>query len=108
VSRSTGPNEGIGAGPRPPGTPEATTFRKERVAAKELGGRGELAGEFLTEDPAARGEVTVQKGGAVEQAVRELSEEVEKEPLPVEQREQIRRFHELILGEGDTGVRAEK
>jgi hypothetical protein len=84
------------------GSPEATTFKKERIGARELDPRGQLAGQFLTEDPAALGDVTVKKGGSLEQAVRDLSEEVEKEPIPVEQRQQIQRFHALILGEETT------
>ncbi|HVR73484.1 MAG TPA: hypothetical protein VMT52_04095 [Planctomycetota bacterium] len=51
--------------------------------------------------PALAGEATVEKGGRVEAAVRQLSEEVEKEPLPIEHREQIQRFHDLLLGGGE-------
>lgn len=58
---------------------------------------------FTVDGPSLTGEARIEKGAALEHAVRQLSEEVEKEPLPVEHREQIQRFHELILGGGGAG-----
>ena len=109
ASLSTGPNQGIGAGPRPGGTPEENTVKRDQIRARGLDPRGQLVGSFLTEGPSATGEVTLQKGGALETAVREQAQEVEKEPLPAEQREQLQRFHELLLGgEGEESALGER
>lgn len=97
---TTGPNSGQATGQRDGGTPEETTFQRERVPTRDLGPRGQIVGSLTVDGPSAAGEPTIQKGGAVEQAVRQLSEEVEKEPLPVEYRDQIQRFHSLLLGGG--------
>ncbi len=99
----TGPNSGIGAGERDRGTPEDATFKKERIAAKGLDPRGVAVGSFTIDGPSLTGEAKVSKGVTVQDAVRQLSEEVEKEPLPIENREQIQRFHELLLGGGTAG-----
>jgi hypothetical protein len=108
-SLSTGPNQGIGAGPRPGGTPEKTAFKREQIRTRGLDPRGQLVGSFLTEGPSATGEVTLQKGGALEKAVREQAQQVEQEPLPAEQREQLQRFHELLLGgEGEKSALGER
>jgi len=98
---TTGPNSGQATGQRDGGTPEETTFQRERVPARELGPRGQVVGSLTVDGPSAVGQPTIQKGGAVEQAGRQLSEQVEKEPLPVEYRDQIQRFHSLLLGGGD-------
>lgn len=98
---TTGPSSGQATGQRDGGTPEDTTFQRERVPAKGLDPRGQAVGSFTVDGPSLTGEPTIQKGGAVEQAVRQLSEQVEKEPLPVEYRDQIQRFHSLLLGGGE-------
>jgi hypothetical protein len=97
-SLSTGPTGGIGAGQRDRGTPEPGTFQRDKISAKELSPSGQTVGSFVVEGPSDPGEATLQKGGAIEKAVRDLSQQVDREPLPVEKREQIERFHELLLG----------
>lgn len=69
------------------------------MRAKNLDPQGGTIGSFPTDGPAPRGDVTVEKGADLKQAMQLLAEEVEKEPLPVEYKEQIRRFHGLLLGE---------
>lgn len=98
-SSSTGPQAGQGAGQGPAAREEATTSRREHISPSGLDPRSQIVGSFLTEGPSEKGEVTIQKGGALEKAVRELSQEVEREPLPIEQREQVERFYQSILGE---------
>lgn len=95
---STGANPGRGSGARPPGTPQDTTFQRDAIPPIGLDPRGQAVGSFLTEGPAAAGDVTIKKGGALEKAVRELSQEVEREPLPVDKREEVQRFYERLLG----------
>ena len=97
-SGTTGPQPGLGSGQRPPGVPEPTTFQRDKISASGLDPRGTVVGSFLTDGPSATGEPSIRAGGALESRVRELSEEVQKEPLPVENRDQIQRFHELLLG----------
>jgi len=102
-SRSTGPNAGQGQGERDRGTPEETTFKKEKLNAKALDPRGVPVGSFTVDGPSLTGEARIQKGVALEEAVRQLAEEVEKEPLPAEHRDQVERFQNLLLqgGQGD-------
>ena len=57
---------------------------------------------FTVDGPSLTGEATIEKGAVVEEAARQHAREVETEPLPVEVREQVRRFNELLLG-GDGG-----
>jgi hypothetical protein len=99
-SRSTGPNQGLGQGTRDGGSPEATSFQRDHLRAKSLGARGVAVGTLSAEGPSLIGEPRIEKSAAVDAAVRELSEEVEKEPLPVEHRESIQKFHDLILNGG--------
>ena len=40
----------------------------------------------------------MRKAPALLDAVQQLSEEVEKEPLPAEHREHIQKFHDLLTG----------
>ena len=94
----TGPNPGQGSGERDRGRQEETTFKRERVPAKGLDPRGVSVGSLAADGPSITGEARVEKSQAIEDAVRQLSQEVETEPLPVEHREQIQRFHNLILG----------
>ena len=74
------------------------TFQKDKISAKELSPGGQAVGSLMVEGPSDPGEATIPKGGAIEKAVQEMSEQVDREPLPVEKREQIERFHELLLG----------
>jgi len=97
-SMSTGPNEGQGMGPRDGGTPEKTGSRPDRLPSSGLSPSPQVVGSFVTDGPSAKGEATIQKGGAVEQTARQLSQEVEREPLPVEERAQVQRFYDMLLG----------
>jgi len=65
---------------------------------------GILVGSFTVEGVTETGEATIEKGGGLERAVRDLSEQVDREPLPVEQKEQVLRFQELLLGGGAAGT----
>jgi hypothetical protein len=56
---------------------------------------------FTVDGPSITGEARVEKGAALEKVVQQLAEEVEKEPLPVEHREQIQRYHDLLRGTGE-------
>ena len=60
--------------------------------------QGEVIGVLPHEGPVDPGEVGRAAGGAVRGAVQQLAEEVSKEPIPQEHREQIKIFHEMILG----------
>lgn len=99
----TGPNAGQGQGERDPGTPEDVTFKKEKINARGLDPRGVPVGTFTIDGPALTGEARIQTGVVLEETVRQLAEEVEKEPLPAEHREQVERFQHLLLkgGKGD-------
>jgi hypothetical protein len=95
---SSGPSGGQATGQRDPGTPEDVTFKRDHVRTNSLDPRGQPVGSMTADGPSPRGEATIRKGADLDRAVQELSEEVEKEPLPVEHRRQIQKFHELLLG----------
>ena len=82
------------------GGEQAVRFRGESLGGT-IGEEGETAGALILRGFGGRGDAKIEKGGAVEKAVRDLSHGVETEPLPVEHRERIRRFYQLLLeGEG--------
>jgi hypothetical protein len=85
-------------GQGPGSRPTDTTFRRDQIPATGLLPEGQVVGTFTVDGPSDAGEATIEKGGAIEKAVRDLSQKVETEPLPVESREQVRRFQEYILG----------
>jgi hypothetical protein len=58
---------------------------------------------LTAEGPSLTGEVKVKKSNELEQAVRELSKEIKKEPLPPEYREQAERFQESLIGGDEDG-----
>jgi hypothetical protein len=96
----TGPAEGQATGQRDPGTPEDVTFRREKVPSRGLAPSGRPVGVLTVPGESLPGEVTIEKSAEVREAARALSEEVEKEPLPIEHREQVRRFYDLLLEGG--------
>lgn len=73
------------------------------MRARGLDARGVAVGSLTAEGPSLTGEARIAKGGAVREAVQKLSEEVEKEPLPLEHREQVERFQQLLLEGSDAG-----
>ena len=94
----SGPQGGQATGQRPGGTPEDVNFNRERIQPKGMDPRGGIVGSFVADGPAPEGEARVRQAPALLDAVQQLSEEVEKEPLPVEHREHIQKFHELLTG----------
>ncbi len=95
----TGPQGGRATGQRDRGVDEPTTSRRDKISSRRLG-PGSMVGVFTTDGPSLTGEVNIEKSREVVEAVHELSREIEKEPLPPEYREQVERFHELLM-EGD-------
>ena len=59
--------------------------------------RGRTVGSFVGDGPSPTGEAKIEVGAPLEQAVQELSQQVEKEPLPIEHRGTIERYHDLLL-----------
>lgn len=59
--------------------------------------RGRVVGTFHADGPSPTGEAKIEVGAPIEQAVQELSQQVEKEPLPIEHRGTIERYHDLLL-----------
>lgn len=87
-------------GARPGGTPEATKSKREKLDAGSGLHAGPSIGALPVEGDAEVGEVSLPVGGAARGAVQHMAEEMKNEPLPVEHREQIRRFHEIVLEAG--------
>ena len=95
---------GKGAGEGPGARPGAVGFRRDHIPASGILPEGQVVGSFTVEGVTETGEATIEKGGGLERAVRDLSEQVDREPLPVEQKEQVLRFQELLLGGGGAGT----
>lgn len=105
VGSRSGPQGGRAFGEGPSGTPEPVTFEPEKLKSRKP--HPGLPVSVLTVDGEAQtGEATIKKSGEVVETIRELSKQVEKEPLPPEYREQAEHFHSLVM-EGDEGT-AEK
>ncbi len=58
-----------------------------------------VIGKIDIKGPSKRGEATFQLTAPVEQAIQALTEEVEKEPLPIEHRRHLQRYYGVLLGE---------
>ena len=92
--------------------PEDVTYKKDRVRPTAgMSPRGQSVGSFIADGPSPQGEATIAVGAPLEQAVQELSQEVEKEPLPIEHRRKIERFYDYLLGgespQADSGEKSE-
>lgn len=88
---------GRASGARPPGTPEENTFKRERHRPKELSRGGRAVGRLFSDDPSPTGEAAISLSSEFGKALQERAEEVDREPLPVEHKEHVERFHELLL-----------
>ena len=58
-----------------------------------------VIGKIDIKGPSQRGEATFELAEPVGQAIQELTEEVEKEPLPIEHREHLQRYYSALRGE---------
>ncbi len=58
-----------------------------------------MIGKIDIKGPSKRGEATFELSAPVEQAIQELTEEVEKEPLPIEHRRHLQRYYGVLRGE---------
>ncbi len=61
--------------------------------------RGMVIGKIDIKGPSKRGEATFELSAPVDQAIQELTEEVEKEPLPIEHRRHLQRYYGVLRGE---------
>jgi len=111
-SRSTGPNQGLGAGPGKQGTPENTQFQKDALHPKELNA-GDIAGTLPAEEEAPKGDATVPVRAGSEAALQRMAEKVETDLLPAEYRERVIQYMESLrrpagAGQESEGTGAEK
>jgi len=95
--RSTGPQEGLGAGQGNPGEEEGTKFQPDRLRARELN-PGDIVGTLPSGEEAPRGETSLPVRQATAEAMQRMAERVANEPLPAEYREQVLRYMELLKG----------
>ena len=58
-----------------------------------------MIGKIDIKGPSKRGEATFELSAPVDQAIQELTEEVEKEPLPIEHRRHLQRYYGVLRGE---------
>lgn len=62
-----------------------------------------VIGKLDIKGPSQRGEATFEASSPVGQAIQELTEEVEKEPLPIEHRRHLQRYYAILRGEVPVG-----
>lgn len=60
--------------------------------------RGMVIGKIDIKGPSKRGEATFELSAPFDQAIQELAEEVEKEPLPIEHRRHLQRYYGVLRG----------
>ncbi|MBN1442103.1 MAG: hypothetical protein JXA90_05300 [Planctomycetes bacterium] len=96
----TGPAGGQASGVRPQGSPEPVSFEGSRIRASGLE-PGDVVGQFTEAGDSPEGTARISKSDGVARAVRALSDEIEKEPLPKEYEKQVRDYLELILEGGE-------
>lgn len=99
MGSQSGPNPGRANGSGSSFTEEQTTFKRDKINATTLNPRGRMIGKLDIKGPSKRGEATFQVSTEVRQAVQELTEEVEKEPLPIEHRRHLQRYLGILGGE---------
>ncbi len=95
----SGPQQGQANSTGSSFSPGDVTYKKEKIGAKKLSPRGMVIGKLDVKGPSKRGEATFELSPSVRQAVQELTEEVEKEPLPIEHRRHLRRFFGVLQGD---------
>lgn len=104
-SQSTGPNQGIGAGARDPGTPEDVQFQKTQIHPNELDATGKIVGTLPFEGDAPTGEALLEIQKIVK-ASQARAEKVEREAIPFEQKRLVRRYLQSLhtpAGDGSPG-----
>ena len=100
MGNRSGPNGGQAYGYGSSFKDENTTTKRDKINASGLDPRGMIVGKLDVEGEQKRGDVTIDKEFTVGAAIQELTEEVEKEPLPVEHKEHVRKYYNLLRGEG--------
>lgn len=85
---------GIGQGPRPEGNPGDIGF--ERTKLKGPLGEGEFIGSFFVRGVPPKGPAEVKYVEILRQYEQENTQALEKEPIPVGQREQVRKYFESL------------
>ena len=92
---STGPNEGIGAGPGNPGQKEDVKFEKSQLHPKELDPTGKIVGTLPFEGEAPTGESILEIKNIMTAAQSE-AEKVERQAIPSEYKDLVRRFQDSL------------
>lgn len=95
-SLSTGPREGIGAGQGKKGTPEPTTHKREHLRDQELDPRGTVIATLEVEGEIPKGEARARYSRAA-RAAQTRSEQVDREAIPLEYRDQVRRYMNSLV-----------
>ncbi len=96
---SSGLGGGRASGQRPFGSAGKTDFKRDKLNPSGLQA-GQPVGVLTVDGPSLKGEVSLPKGGARRDAVQRLSQEVEKEALPIQYRTHVRRYHDFVLQGG--------
>ena len=100
----SGPNSGQANGAGPGARPETNDFEREKPGAGSGVGRGQIVSAFTAEGEAERGDVRAPRSPEFAAAVRDLAEEVDSEPLPVEYKEIVEKYYESLLRGGTGGA----
>ena len=94
VPGGQGMNGGQGTGPRPEGVAEGIGFDRTKLKGKQ--GEGDIVGSFFVKGVPPKGPSEVKYVEMLGQYEHENAEALEKEPIPVGQREQVRKYFDSL------------
>ena len=106
IGNKSGPNQGRAFGNGSSFKNGKTTTKRDRLPSR-IGPGGSIVGVLDVDGEAPRGDAQLEQREFVQKAMRQLAEEVETEPLPIEHRHHLERYRKLILdqvqgGSGDS------
>lgn len=96
----SGTQGGRATGQRGVGPETPHDFEREKPGAKSGIQRGQTVGAFQTDGEADKGEVSVPRSPEFSGALKDASEKVDGEPLPVEVKQIVERYYESLLRGG--------
>ena len=90
-----GMGPGLGTGPRPEGIADGVGFEKTKLKGRQ-GPEGEIVGSFFVKGVPPKGPAEVKYVEMLGKYEHENAEALEREPIPVGQREQVRKYFDSL------------
>jgi hypothetical protein len=96
----SGPQGGQATGQRSVGAETPHNFRREKPGAKSGINRGQTVGSFKIEGESDKGEVSIPRSPEFSSALKDASENVDDDPLPVEVQQIVEKYYNSLLRGG--------